>query len=46
MAAALLAAFAVGLRRWSSVASAVAFVFTFTAWVYAFGYIVSGRATP
>jgi len=46
MAAALLAAFAVGLRRWSSVASAVAFVFIFTAWVYAFGYIVSGRAAP
>ncbi|WP_193322637.1 hypothetical protein [Pyrobaculum calidifontis] len=46
MATALLVAFAVGFRRWSSVASTVAFVFIFTAWVYAFGYVVSGRTAP
>ena len=46
MATTLLAAFAVGFRRWSTVALTVAFVFIFTAWVYAFGYMVSGRTAP
>jgi len=46
MAIALSAAFIVGFRRWSSVASTVAFVLIFTAWVYAFGYMASGRTAP